>query len=457
VRRKITDLHARVNGDLTLRFTGRGLASYAGLELFRAFLQRINFTGRFRRHLRRVDLAGDFSALAMIRLCLALLVVGASRLRHVGHLVGDPVIGRFSGLSVIPTARTLSRWLTKCNATIRTAMLSFNAEIVAEAVKPLGLRRFTVDVDGTVISTGLQVERAFRGFNPHKRKVPSYYPITAHLAQTGHVLRVKNRAGNVHDGKTSPPFLRELFAQIKEIDSRALIEVRLDGAFFRHEILSWLDRRAEYAIRTPFYHWLGLKSLVQNRKRWERIRSGLYGFFKEVRIEPWHRTVRVAIFRKRVAHRSPKNYQLDLFDPNDGHWEYYAIATNKDVGLKALWDFLAGRGCHEKVLAELKDGYAFDTVPTQNYAANTTWQILSVLAHNLITNFQIQTGASKRGRTAKRSPLFQLKRIKTLRYELFNKAGIVQRPEGKATLTLARNIPTRKMFERIEKNLSEAA
>ena len=45
---------------------------------------------------------------------------------------------------------------------------------------------------------GLQVERAFRGFNPHQRKVPSYYPIMAHLAETTHILRVKTRSGNVH-------------------------------------------------------------------------------------------------------------------------------------------------------------------------------------------------------------------------------------------------------------------
>jgi hypothetical protein len=40
---------------------------------------------------------------------------------------------------------------------------------------------------------------AFRGFNPHHRKDPSYYPLLAHLAQTGHILRLKNRPGNVHD------------------------------------------------------------------------------------------------------------------------------------------------------------------------------------------------------------------------------------------------------------------
>ncbi|MBE3134048.1 MAG: hypothetical protein IMZ55_11280 [Acidobacteria bacterium] len=41
----------------------------------------------------------------------------------------------------------------------------------------LDLATLTIDVDGTVVSTGLQVERAFRGFNPRHRKVPSYYPI----------------------------------------------------------------------------------------------------------------------------------------------------------------------------------------------------------------------------------------------------------------------------------------
>lgn len=55
------------------------------------------------------------------------------------------------------------------------------------------LPRLTIDVDGTVVRTGATVAWAFRGFNPHHRKDPSYYPLLAHLAQTGHILRCKNR------------------------------------------------------------------------------------------------------------------------------------------------------------------------------------------------------------------------------------------------------------------------
>ena len=37
---------------------------------------------------------------------------------------------------------------------------------------------------------------------------------------------------------------------------------------------------------------------------------------------PWQIPVAVNIYRKKVHHRATKNYQLDLFDPNDGHYEY---------------------------------------------------------------------------------------------------------------------------------------
>ena len=40
-------------------------------------------------------------------------------------------------------------------------------------------------------------------------------------------------------------------------------------------------------------------------------------------------------------------------------------------------------------VAQLKTGLAFHSVPTQTYAANSAWQQLVVLAHNLLTNFQL--------------------------------------------------------------------
>jgi len=42
-----------------------------------------------------------------------------------------------------------------------------------------------------------------------------------------------------------------------------------------------------------------------------------------------------------------------------------------------------------------------------------------------------------------------LKTIGTLPYELIARAGIAQYPQGRATLALARNLPTRGIFKRL--------
>ena len=48
---------------------------------------------------------------------------------------------------------------------------SLNGAVIAHVVPGLGLRTLTVDVDGVVVSTGQQVERAFRG--SHSRTICS--------------------------------------------------------------------------------------------------------------------------------------------------------------------------------------------------------------------------------------------------------------------------------------------
>src|SRR5206468_1565216 len=54
--------------------------------------------------------------------------------------------------------------------------------------------------------------------------------------------------------------------------------------------------------------------------------------------------------------------QLDLFSPDDGHYEYSAVATNQTLAIAPLWHFMAGRGAHEKTYAELKQHFAFAAI-----------------------------------------------------------------------------------------------
>jgi Transposase DDE domain group 1 len=459
VRQRKLDLPARVNGDLPLEFSDVALTSYAGLELFGRYLRRTRFNALVREVFRGNAGWGDYGIVAMVRLLVGLLVVGGRRLRHVAYVADDPVFRRFTGLRCLPTARTVSRWLKQFTMTTVGRLQDLNAGVIARVLPALGLGTITIDVDGVVVSTGLQVERAFRGFNPHHRKVPSYYPILAHVAETTHILRVKNRSGNVHDGKASLPFLRELWDQlVATLGRQRAIRFRMDAAFFREDVLRWLrGRPVAYAIKVPFYHWLDLQQYIRARPTWTPVTHDVSGFALQEAITPWGFPIAVTIYRKKVRHQTAKNFQLDLFDPNDGYYEYSAVASNLSLTIRNLWHFMAGRGNHEKTIGHLKSGLAFHTVPTNGYAANSAWQQLVALTHNLLTNFQIDTGASERTRTRKHTVLHLLQTVQTLRFEVFHRAAMLVRPGGILRLRLANNAATRQRFTRLEKALVRAA
>ena len=458
MRLRRADLAGRVNGLLRFCFTDRKLTSYAGLELVREYLSGLDWNRRLRRAFGRSFPRSDFGAVALVRLILGLLLVGGRRLWHLRYVAADPMVQRFCGLRHLPTAMTVGAWLRRFNEQHVRILQELNADITAETMRSIGLRRLTLDVDGSVLSTGLRVEGARRGFNPHHRKVPSYYPITAYEAQSGQMLRVENRAGNVHDGKASLPFLEDLVEQIQSRRGyRDTLEFRMDGAFFRQDVLEFLDRcGAEWAIKVPFYPWLHLKTYVLEAPAWSKVADGVFSSEARVAVKSWDRVLRIVIYRKRVLYRTKKNFQLDIFDPNDGYWEYSAICTNKMLSPRALWHFLNGRGAHEKALGELKSGFAFDAVPTLRYAANSAWQVLSILAFNLSRGFQIATGATSRRPNRKRRCRYRFDSIHTLRFKLLGRAGLLTAPAGRSTLDLGPQAAVKQDFNRTLEHLRAA-
>jgi len=458
VRKRSADLRRRVNGDLSVEFTGKGLTSYSGLELLGRYLRGIAFNDLVRSELTGRIGGGDYGSIGFLRLLVGLITVGGRRLRHIDFLRGDGVFGRFCGLKALPTDRTVSRWLKTFRADGVAALQRLNANFVARVVRRfVGTRILTVDVDGTVLSTGMQAGWAFRGYNPHRRKVPSYFPISAYLAESGHILRHQNRPGNVSDGIASVTFLRGLFSQVRQTLGRRKLRFRMDGDYFKQNVLELLSAQgAEYAIKVPFWQCLGLQGKIKSRSRWTRVEEESDSFCTTVAVKKWNRTFKVVVFRKRVHHQTKKNFQLDLFDPDDGTWEYSAVATNTSFDARRLWRFMCGRGMHEKTIGELKSALALDTIPTNHYSANSAWQQIVVLAHNILTSFQIETGANQKPRTQKCTTLWFLKTANTLRFELFNRAGQLLRPAGRPVLRLTDTDRVRSGYIEILKALKAA-
>jgi len=454
MRLSVPSLRRMVKRPLHVEFGPQQVTSYSGLELLRRYLRQHELPRRLRAACAATG--GDYGGGRLARLVLALLYVGARRLEHLRYVAGDPLIARFCGLARIPTARTVGNWLRQFTQATLGPLVQLNHDLVIDAVRRLALPRLTIDIDGTVVRTGATVGWAFRGFNPHHRKDPSYYPLLAHVAQTGHILRVKNRPGNVHDSKQSVAFLREVIDGLRTAFGRRLpLEFRMDAAFCQRAVFRLLAARGcAYAIKVGYWSWLPLKHLAAERQHWRPVARHVTGFFHDLHIPQWNLRLRVMIYRKHVGHASPKNFQLDLFTPDDGHFEYSAVATNLPLDLPALYAFICGRGAQEKTIAELKGEFALDVIPTRHYGANCAWQQLSILAHNLIRSFQLDTLATPKPRSRKRTYTYLIRSMRTLRFLLVARAGRLTRLGGRHVLRLAHNPATEALYASISHRLA---
>jgi len=459
VRTSRSRIRARVKGDLPITFSDERISAHGGLELLRRYLGVIDLPGRLRALFRDTALDRDFGAVRMAMLLIGLLVIGGLRVTHLAFVGTDPILLRFAGLHLVPSDRTVVRWLKAFTPPLLERLSDLIRDLVYEQIERCRLVRLTIDLDGTVLRTGAKVDGAERGYNPHHPKDPSYYPLTAHLAQLGQILRLWNRPGNVHDSHNAAGFLRVLFADLRaRFGHRLFLELRMDGAFFHPEIFAFLDgERVDYAIKVPMWKWLGLLPGIASRRRWTRVDAYVEGFATTLHIDRWGRAERVMIYRKRVSHESRKNFQLDLFSPDDGHYEYSAVATNKTLAVPALWHFMAGRGAHEKTLAELKSQVAFEAIPTNDRYANAAWQLLSALTLNLVRSFQIETCAVRRPHTLKRTFDYVFQSLATVRFELIHQPARLARPAGRSQLRFAVSPRARDLIHRCERAVQRLA
>jgi len=309
-----------------------------------------------------------------------------------------------------------------------------------------------------VVSTARIAEGAAVGFNKQKKGQRSYYPLFCTLAQTGQVVDVFHRPGNVHDSNGAEQFMRNRIADIRAVLPAVKLEARMDSAFFADKQVQMLDRQGvEFTISVPFERFTELKAMVQNRKRWKPL-DGTWSFF-ETRWSPkcWDRRFRFLFIRQKVKKQNKQPVQLELFTPHEHGYEFKVIVTNKRSSARNVLRLHNGRGAQENVFGELKSQCQMDYVPVRGLAGNQLYLMSAVLSHNLLRRLQIETTGPQNRTTEKRSPLWEFEEATTIRRHLLHRAGRITRPQGKLRLTMSGNEATKRTFHRYLKALGAAA
>jgi hypothetical protein len=158
----------------------------------------------------------------------------------------------------------------------------------------------------------------------------------------------------------------------------------------------------------------------------------------------------VIILRKKVQ-CPKKHYQLKLFSPNNGVYEYSAVVTdNKNWDPKELLLFVSGRSAQENSISELKTSFAFDHIPTNTYQANSAYIQISQMAYNLSVSMQHSMGMAKnRDVKGKSARMFKNLEWKTFRFLILNRAGRIACHEGIKVIELTKNNQTELLYQNI--------
>jgi len=435
-----SEIHRKIHALPIFRFEDQQLTSFSGLVVFQKLFEHLALKSRLRRCFQHLDVSPIFGHASIVLLLVVHLLLGYRELRHIRYYEDDPLVRRLLGLKRLPDVATISRQLSAMDAKSVEHLSQLQQALVLDRLSLLALRRITIDFDGSVIGTGRFAEGTAIGFNRKKKGQRSYYPLFCTIAQTGQVLAVLHRPGNVHDSNGAQAFILNCIEQIKNALPSVTVEVRMDGAFFSDAIVSALNEaEIEYTISVPFERFAQLKEIIENRRCWNRLDNQHDFFESNWKPKSWNVRHRFVFVRQQAKVQYKQAVQLDLFIPYEYGYTFKVVLTNKNLKAAKVVAFHNGRGSQEGIFAELKSQNALGYVPTRTWRGNQVYLLSSVLAHNLSRELQMITRSSSRTTQEKRPALWDFEQLDTLRRRIIQRAGRLIHPQGRLTLSMNAN------------------
>lgn len=433
-------IHSKTHAIPTLQFEEQNLTSFSGLVVYQKLFEKCSLREKLRQCFKHRKISSIFGETTIVLLLVVHLLLGYRELRHLSFYRDDPMVKRLLNLKKLPDVATVSRTLSTMDEESVSRYMTMVSHITLDRLEKLSLPRVTLDFDGSVISTGRCAEGTAVGFNRKKKGQRSYYPLFCTIAQTGQVLNLLHRPGNVHDSNGSKDFILKCVEQVKKALPDTIIEVRMDGAFFSKSTIKKLnDHDIEYTISVPFERFLVLKGQVEKRRKWYSLNNQCDYFELDWKPKSWSRKSRFIVVRQATKIQQKGPIQLDLFTPSDYQWEYKVIVTNKKLKAKKVVPYHNGRGSQESIFAELKSCNQMGYVPTRTLVGNQIYLLSAIMAHNLTKELQMITEDADRKTLEKRPTLWKFEKLSTIRQKVILRAGRILRPQGKIVLSVSAN------------------
>ena len=363
------------------------LTSRAGLLSIAQLMETLNQTERIDQHFPLPKSNRGYKPSTFIKTLILMQHEGSFHLDDIRHLQEDEALRTVLNLDKLPSATTLGDWLRRMGKvpSIEDAWVAVNQAVLQSALHRC--KEVTLDIDATEIIA----DKTSAQWTYNKNK--GFMPMVGHIAQTGQIVAVDFREGNVPPAQDNLAFIRQCQQSLPE--GCTLNALRIDSAGYQTKIIAYCDEHGiEYAIRAKSSASMRAQFEAASDSDWQPLIdkkgepiNGEDTYRTSFCIGDYERAFTLIVQRKAIQGQT--NLELESENNADelsiGGYIYRAIATNRDeLSDSSIVHWYNQRAeDSENRTKELKLDFGGDTLPCSDFKANALYFLISALSYNI--------------------------------------------------------------------------
>lgn len=363
------------------------LTSRAGLLSIAQLMETLNQTERIDQHFPLPKSNRGYKPSTFIKTLILMQHEGSFHLDDIRHLQEDEALRTVLNLDKLPSATTLGDWLRRMGKvpSIEDAWVAVNQAVLQSALHRC--KEVTLDIDATEIIA----DKTSAQWTYNKNK--GFMPMVGNIAQTGQIVAVDFREGNVPPAQDNLAFIRQCQQSLPE--GYTLNALRIDSAGYQTKIIAYCDEHGiEYAIRAKSSASMRAQFEAASDSDWQPLIdkkgepiNGEDTYRTSFCIGDYERAFTLIVQRKAIQGQT--NLELESENNADelsiGGYIYRAIATNRDeLSDSSIVHWYNQRAeDSENRIKELKLDFGGDTLPCSDFKANALYFLISALSYNI--------------------------------------------------------------------------
>jgi hypothetical protein len=363
------------------------LTSRAGLLAIGQLMESLSLAERIDQHFPQPKSNRGYKPSEFIKTLILMQHEGSFHLDDIRHIQDDEALRTVLDLKKLPKATTLGDWLRRMGKQpqIQDAWVEVNKALLQSALHRC--KKVTLDIDATEIVAN----KSGAQWTYNKNK--GFMPMVGHIAETGQIVAMDFRQGNVSPAQDNLAFIQQCQQSLpKHCSLKAL---RIDAAGYQTKIIEYCDEHSiDYAIRAKTSAAMRAQIEATSDSDWQPLIdkqgepiSGQATYRTSFCIGDYKKAFTLIIQRKAIKGQA----SLDLEAEENtggvslGGYIYRAIATNRDeLNDSQLIHWYNQRAeDSENRIKELKLDFGGDTLPCSDFKANALYFLISALSYNL--------------------------------------------------------------------------